>query len=313
MEAALEHMPLNDDTKPLIITAMNERYKTALTVYAKHFCGKSDVVSTQIISLEETRLLLRYWDATSQWAESTVTYQNAQGDPVTADSAAGVRRILLNMARTASEATGLELGLPQGDIFFIDGQSSDKVPGAYLLNDLVDMSTLECLNQDDGHPVSGAISKSVATAGLRSDPEVDHQLLIKLGFRQPVKLKAISFHGSTRDATAPKVVKIFQGQVDIGFQEAEDQEAVQLLDLSTSQVEGGDPVPLRFVKFQSVSTLQLFVQENFGAEVTCILQLQFWGTVAETVDMKAWKPTVDSRANPVFAIREPVLEDHSGI
>jgi len=307
MEAALEHTPLTDETKPLIMTAMNDRYKQALRVCAKHFVG-TDIASAQIVGLSETQLLLRHWDARSQWAENSIAYQNAQGEAVTAANAGAVRRIFLDMARSAAEATGEDLGLPKADL--MSGQESDKGPGSYLLNDLVDSKTLECLNQDDSYPVSGAIS---GESGLRSDPDVDHQLLIKLGFQQPIKLKAISFHGTSGDETAPKVVKIFQGHMDMDFQEADEQEAVQTLDLLESQVDAGDPITLRFVKFQHVSTLQLFVQENFGADVTSIAHIQFWGTVAETVDMKAWKPAVDSMANPVAPIREPAHEDPSGV
>merc|ERR1712217_496608 len=164
--------------------------------------------------------------------------------------------------------------------------------GAYLLNDLVDMSTLECLNQDDEHTVTDAVNNYLANedapggAALQSDPDVDHQLLIKVGFLQPVKLKAITLRGNTEDETAPQLVKIFQGQMHIGFQEAEDQQSVQTLELSADDLTTGDAIPLRFVKFQNVSTLQLFVESNFGAEVTRIEQLAFWGTPAEVVDMK---------------------------
>merc|ERR1712048_1024474 len=173
---------------------------------------------------------------------------------------------------------------------------------------------------DSDHPVSNAISKSIAdgvekaSCALQSDPDVDQQLLIKVGFRQPVKLKAITICGNVKDETAPRVVKVFQGQMDIGFQDAEDQEAVQVLNLSASHLEQGEPIMLRFVKFQHVTTLQLFVESNFGADVTRVEQIKFWGTPAEVVDMKAWRPVNNDVANPIAPIWEPVeKDDASGV
>jgi hypothetical protein len=306
---ALDHMPLNDHTKPLIIATMNGKYKEALNVYVKHFCGKADVVSAQLAGLDETKLVLRYWDTDAQLEESSINYKNSAGASVRASKAGGVRRILLEMARIASEATGDELDLPQAA--GINAVESDKVPGAYLLNELIDLGSLECLNQDEENPVTNAISaysedaEEVAGLSLQSDPDVDHQLLLKLGFRQPVKLKAITFRGKTEDGTAPKVVKVFQGQMSIGFGEAEDQESVQTLELASSNIDEGDPVLLRFVKFQNVTTLQLFVQSNFGADVTHLDKVEFWGTAAETIDMKGWRAATKDLANPINPILEP--------
>merc|ERR1712232_656466 len=208
-----------------------------------------------------------------------------------------------------------ELALPCGAS--IRSHESDKLPGAYLLNDLVDMTTLECLNQDDEHPITNAVSRyaaqaeRLAGAALQSDPDVDHQLLIKIGFKLPVKLKAITFRGKTEDQTAPQAVKVFQGQKDIDFQEAEEGEPVQLLNLMASQVDACDPVALRFVKFQNVSTLQLFVQSNFGADVTRIERLEFWGTPSETVDMKGWQPVKQDVNDPLYPIFDPPQADHT--
>jgi len=174
------------------------------------------------------------------------------------------------------EPIGEELVLPP--LISTSSRESDKMPGVYLLNDLVDLSTLECLNQDDTHPVTNVLKKcrydgteSERTA-LQSDPDVDHQLLIKVGFIQPVKLKALAFRGKAEDETAPQVGKIFHGQKDIGFQEAEDQEANQTLELSATQVNDCDPVGLRFVKFQNVYlAMERAIGDTDGAGILPLL------------------------------------------
>lgn len=315
MEPELDHIPLSSDAMPKLIESLNGRYKDALKVFAKHFCSKPAVATARIIEIEEGQCKLRCWDADSQCEEATVGYANHVGRPVVARSAGDIRRILVDMARSASEATGEELALPCGAS--IGSHECEKVPGAYLLNDLVDMKKIECLNQDCEHPVTNAICNSlreaatVADDALQSDPDVDHQLLIKVGFRLPIKLKAITIGGNVENETAPKIVKVFQGQANMEFQDAEDQEATQVLELSASHVAGDDPVMLRFVKFQHVITLQLFVESNFGADITRIEHLKFWGTPAEVVDMKAWKPISGDVSNAISPIWEPAEKDEA--
>jgi len=51
-----------------------------------------------------------------------------------------------------------------------------------------------------------------------------------------------------------------------------------------------DPVPLRFVKFQNITSLQIFVEENGGSDVTQITRLQVVGATGDSMDMKAFKP-----------------------
>lgn len=300
----------------MLIGTMNSQFKEALKVCSAYFCDTGDVALAQIAEIEETKFLLRYWDAGNGLHEKNINYQTSTGEFITVSSAGDVRRVLVDMARTASEALGKELCLPYGAS--IGSHASEKLPGAYLLNDIIDMTTLECLNQDDANPVTNAVNRYTADADrlagavLQSDPDVDHQLLIKIGFRQPVKLRAITFRGTTEDETAPQVVKVFQGQKDIDFQDAEEAEPLQVLNLVASQIDACDPVALHFVKFQHVSTLQLFVQSNFGADVTRIERLEFWGTPAETVDMKVWTPVRQDVNDPLNPIYDPPQADHTG-
>lgn len=289
MGAMMDHMPMSDETKPALMGIMNGRYKEALILYAQHFCGKTGAASAQIIDLNETSLTLRYYDADGSSEEKVINYTDSAGNPVTVSSAGECRRALVDMAKQASEGTGVPLALPHAPSSSSSASAStSKLPGAQVLNSLIDLSSLECLNQDDAHPLVNAI-KAGEEGVLQSDADVDHQIIIKVGFRQPVKLKAICFYGSSEDQSAPQLVKVFLGRTDLGFEDAQDQEPVQSLELSAADVDGGEAVQLRFVKFQNVTTIQLFVENNFGASVTRIQRIEFLGVTAETVDMKAWK------------------------
>jgi len=310
MGAVLDKMALTGESKPTVIEHLEGRYKHVLNVIAKHFCGVTDVATTKIIELGDSSMVLRHWDSSDRWAEGNISFQNAAGDALVATTAEDLRRILVGMARVASAATGDELALPPA--ILINYRETPKVPEAQCLNELIDMGRLECLNQDDEHPLAHALGSSppdadgMTEAALQSDPDVDSQLLIKLSFLQPVKLKAITLRGSVDDESAPKVMKIFLGQMNLDFQEADELAAVQTFDLAPEHVKAGDPMMLRFVKFQHVTTLQIFVQENFGADATRIEQLEFWGTPVESVDMKAWKPLSNAFSDPVNPVVEPL-------
>ncbi|CAJ1339930.1 unnamed protein product [Effrenium voratum] len=154
------------------------------------------------------------------------------------------------------------------------------------LDEFVEKAQLECLNEDKANPVANILDPSPDTF-LSSDENVDHQLLLKVQFRVPVKLQSIRILGE-EDETAPQSVKLFLDKVNMGFEDAEE-EAVQELALTPANV-GGEPVLLRFVKFQNVSSLQLFFQDNCGAPVTRIKRIEFLGQPASSMDMKDWKP-----------------------
>ncbi|CAE7500984.1 TXNL1 [Symbiodinium microadriaticum] len=156
------------------------------------------------------------------------------------------------------------------------------------LDEFVEKGQLECLNEDKEHPVLNILDPSPDTA-LSSDENVDHQLLLKVQFRVPVKLQSVRILGSSEDGTAPQTVKLFLDKVNMGFEDA-DEEPVQELTLGPENVDGGEACQLRFVKFQNVSSLQIFFQENFGAPVTRVSRLEFLGQPASSMDMKDWKP-----------------------
>lgn len=156
------------------------------------------------------------------------------------------------------------------------------------LNEYIDKTTLECLNQDQHHPVENAFRSD--DEELVSDIETDPQLLVKVQFKQAIKLSAIRILGNVEDGSAPRSVKVFQNQPDIGFQEAEDGVALETFNLTEPQLNEGKDIAVRFVKFQNVNCIELFITDNYGAEVTKIKQIQFLGVPTQSTNMADWKP-----------------------
>lgn len=65
---------------------------------------------------------------------------------------------------------------------------------------------------------------------------------------------------------------------------------VQVLELSPKDAEKDAIVELKFVKFQNVSNLQLFIKDNQdGSEVTRIDKLQFFGSALSSTNMSDFK------------------------
>lgn len=151
------------------------------------------------------------------------------------------------------------------------------------LDEFIDMAKVECLNQCEAHPVQHALEDG--DNFLSSD--VDPDLLVKVEFRQPVKLSHITIQGTGQDESYPQELKIFQGKPDIGF-EAKDDAATQEMVLDPASVAEGTKQETRFVKFQCVQTLQLFLTND--QDQTQVKRIRFYGSPAAKSDMKEWKP-----------------------
>jgi len=161
------------------------------------------------------------------------------------------------------------------------------------LTEFIDKTTLECLNQSGDHPVACAFDGATETY-LQSDPDTDNQLLISVGFRQPVKISGVVIKVPTgAEASKPLTVKIFTGRDNsLDFEEAEARVATHELEEVVLNAE----MPVKFVKFQNVTDLRVFVSgsaegDRDGTEIpTKISALQFIGQPCDAMNMKDFKP-----------------------
>ncbi len=72
------------------------------------------------------------------------------------------------------------------------------------------------------------------------------------------------------EGEAPTTIKLYINRDSLGFSDAEDIEATQTLNLSPEDLQPGKVSPLKFVKFQRVSSLSVFVEENAGGDATSL-------------------------------------------
>ncbi|XP_074661371.1 thioredoxin-like protein 1 [Tubulanus polymorphus] len=168
------------------------------------------------------------------------------------------------------------------------GESDEtvEVKGHIDLSKMIQMNGSECLNESDDHTLKHALSPKGGY--LQSD--CDEQLIISLEFSQPVKLHSLKMYAPD-DGTAPKTIKLFTNRPQtLDFDSAESMDAIQKIQLTPDDVKEGTLIPLRYVKFQNVSSVSIFVNDNQGGEETTVINyLGFIGSPVMATNMSDFK------------------------
>uniref|UniRef100_A0A8C3QDT0 Thioredoxin like 1 n=1 Tax=Geospiza parvula TaxID=87175 RepID=A0A8C3QDT0_GEOPR len=186
-----------------------------------------------------------------------------------------------------ADAVGLEDKIKQ-HLENDPGNSEDTdIPKGYMdLLPFINKAGCECLNESDEHGFENCLRKD--SSYLESD--CDEQLLITVAFSQPVKLYSMKLQGPD-NGQGPKSIKIFINLPrSMDFEEAERSEPTQALQLGPEDIREDGIVQLRYVKFQNVNSVTLFVQSNHGdEETTRITYFTFIGTPVQATNMNDFK------------------------
>ncbi|GLT38810.1 hypothetical protein SLA2020_130320 [Shorea laevis] len=160
------------------------------------------------------------------------------------------------------------------------------------LLDFIDWSGVECLNQSSSHSLPNALKQGYREDdGLNLESDADEQLLIYIPFTQVIKLHSIFIKGPEEEG--PKTVKLFSNKEHMGFSNVNDFPPSDTLVLSPENMEG-KPIILKFVKFQNVRSLTIFIEDNqSGSDITKVQKIVLYGTTVETTDMKGLKKIED--------------------
>ncbi|XP_048707705.2 thioredoxin-like protein 1 isoform X1 [Caretta caretta] len=186
-----------------------------------------------------------------------------------------------------ADAVGLEEKIKQ-HLENDPGSNEDTdIPKGYMdLMPFINKAGCECLNESDEHGFDNCLRKDATY--LESD--CDEQLLITVAFNQPVKLYSMKLQGPD-NGQGPKYIKIFINLPrSMDFEEAERSEPTQALELTPDDIKEDGIVQLRYVKFQNVNSVTLFVQSNHGdEETTRITYFTFIGTPVQATNMNDFK------------------------
>lgn len=133
---------------------------------------------------------------------------------------------------------------------------------------------LNSLNQDSKHPIQNIFNPNKEV--LKSD--VDEQLLLNIQFNQPVKIHSLKFISKS---SGPKTIKTFVNQTSVSFDSQDlpvEEFRLEKEDLNEESM----PKGLKFVKYQNVYQLTIFVVDNQDdEEVTVLERLIIYGSPLE--------------------------------
>ncbi|XP_068190871.1 thioredoxin-like protein 1 [Antennarius striatus] len=192
-----------------------------------------------------------------------------------------------------ADPTGLEDKIKQHTENDPGNSEDSDIPKGYMdLMPFICKAGCECLNESDDCGFDNCLIKD--SSCLESD--CDEQLLITIAFNQPVKLFSMKLQSSDF-ARYPKEVKVFINQPhSMGFDDAERYEATQALELSEEDYKDDALIPLRYVKFQNIQSVTLFIKSNQGnEETTKINYLTFIGTPVQATNMGDFRRVVGKK------------------
>ncbi|KAL1864412.1 Thioredoxin-like protein 1 [Diaporthe australafricana] len=182
------------------------------------------------------------------------------------------------------------------------GWRGAELPRGYFdVTDQVEVQRTELLNFDEDFGSVRNLLDSSKPGGLSGGKktekdwvvsDTDEQLLLFVPFMSMLKLHTLqitSVADEDEDVMRPKVVKLFTNRPhNLGFEDAEGEVPTQLIELGEKDwsPEGTTNIPLRFVKFQNINSLVLFVESGDGeGEKTRIDRIRLIGETGEKRDM----------------------------
>ncbi|CAL5208461.1 unnamed protein product [Lathyrus oleraceus] len=175
----------------------------------------------------------------------------------------------------------------------MSGESATAIhKGQVDLLDFIDWTGVECLNQSTTHSLPNAIKQGYREdEGLHLESDADEQLLLYIPFTQVIKLYSIVIKGPEDEG--PKTVKLFSNKEHMGFSNVNDYPPSDTAVLSPENLKG-KPVLLKYVKFQNVRSLTIFIEDNqTDSEITKVQKILLIGSTVETTDMKGLKKIED--------------------
>jgi hypothetical protein len=163
------------------------------------------------------------------------------------------------------------------------------------LQSYLDVRSSQVLNADAKTNLASVLS--VTEGVLRSDVDIDHELIIVVSFTEAVKIRGVRLKATEAksdgedDASGPKTVKLFREKPHLGFNECHDDKPTELLTFTKEQLTSGEEIRVKFALFQNVTSLTIFIATNQDdTPVTFLNQLSFVGSVVAGTKMGELKP-----------------------
>jgi hypothetical protein len=103
-------------------------------------------------------------------------------------------------------------------------------------------------------------------------------------------IKLTEFNNGLDPESNPSKIHLFVNRENLGFEDCEDVDPTQTLHLTSEDLkESAAPIQLKFVKYQRVKSLTLFIEDNQGGEVTALGSLKIFGRPIMSMNMNDFK------------------------
>ena len=101
-------------------------------------------------------------------------------------------------------------------------------------------------------------------------------------------IEFIEFNNGIDPESNPSKVHLFVNRDNLGFEDAEDVDPTQTLHLTSEQMKQG-PIQLKYVLYQRVKSLTLFIEDNQGGEITALGGIKIFGRPVTSANMADFK------------------------
>merc|ERR1719265_2268829 len=121
MPLPMDNIPLNEETKPMVLMIMNNAHADALLLILHHYAHYGGAATAELADLDDTSMTL-LWTSSKpnpgsehvRWSKK-LPYVSEDGSCVSVNTVADCRRTLVGMARRAAESLGVEIESPKKD------------------------------------------------------------------------------------------------------------------------------------------------------------------------------------------------------
>jgi PITH domain len=158
------------------------------------------------------------------------------------------------------------------------------------LSDQIEKSDCYARNQAPGFTMTNLF---IGDSRLGCKSDADEQLILHISFKDFVRIKSIkfvAFNNGEDPECNPSTVKLYVNRNNLGFEDIDDVEPTQVLNLTSEDLrESSEPMMTKFVKFQRVKTLTIFVEDNNGGDVSALGSIKLLGRTVATMNMNEFK------------------------
>lgn len=158
------------------------------------------------------------------------------------------------------------------------------------LSDKLEKSACYARNEHSGFPWTNLM---IGDTRLGCKSDADEQLILHFEFSEFVKIHSIKFTEFNNGADPeqnPTRVLLFVNRNNLGFEDIEDVDPTTALELTAEDLkENADNLLLKFVHYQRVKSITVFVEDNNGGEISALGGLKFYGLPVATTNMADFK------------------------